>query len=190
MSGSDAAAPPKSPRHRTSQAALEFLTTYGWAILVVLAAITALSYFGVLSPDRFLPNKCTTTPGFGCTEAAAQANEVRFVLMNNLGVDAKAFRVRFPAGELRKYSPSQTVFCGDMGSDLSVPAPTNAFFEAGARGTPVFEGAYFVALPGATWRNGERAELVIGTSTWNPGPPPSQDPECAFSGRVSIQYII
>lgn len=30
--------------------------TYGWAILVVLAAIAALAYFGVLSPDKFLCN--------------------------------------------------------------------------------------------------------------------------------------
>lgn len=32
------------------QAAMEFLMTYGWAILVVLACIGALTYFGVLKP--------------------------------------------------------------------------------------------------------------------------------------------
>ena len=42
---------------------MEFLMTYGWAILVVLAAIGALAYFGVLSPDRFLPEKCTLPSG-------------------------------------------------------------------------------------------------------------------------------
>lgn len=31
--------------------------TYGWAILVVLAAIGALAYFGVLSPDNLLPER-------------------------------------------------------------------------------------------------------------------------------------
>ena len=36
--------------HKKSQAAMEFLMTYGWAILVVLVAIGALAYFGVLSP--------------------------------------------------------------------------------------------------------------------------------------------
>lgn len=40
------------------QAALEFLMNYGWAILVVLIVIGALSYFGVLSPDRFIEDKC------------------------------------------------------------------------------------------------------------------------------------
>jgi len=38
------------------QAALEFLMTYGWAVLVILIAAGALAYFGVLSPDKFLPS--------------------------------------------------------------------------------------------------------------------------------------
>ena len=38
-------------KHKKSQAAMEFLMTYGWAILVVLAAIAALAYFGVLNPE-------------------------------------------------------------------------------------------------------------------------------------------
>ena len=46
---------------KKGQAAMEFLMTYGWAILVVLVAIGALAYFGVLSPDRFLPERCTGT---------------------------------------------------------------------------------------------------------------------------------
>ena len=35
---------------------LEFLFTYGWAILLVLAIVMFLIYAGVLSPDRFLVN--------------------------------------------------------------------------------------------------------------------------------------
>jgi hypothetical protein len=38
---------------------MEFLMTYGWAILVVIAAIAALAYFGVLSPDKMLPERTT-----------------------------------------------------------------------------------------------------------------------------------
>jgi len=34
---------------RKGQAAIEFLVTYGWAILIVLIAIGALAYFGVLN---------------------------------------------------------------------------------------------------------------------------------------------
>ena len=43
---------------KKSQAALEFLTTYGWAFLIILIMIGALSYFGILSPSKLLPNRC------------------------------------------------------------------------------------------------------------------------------------
>jgi len=43
---------------KKSQAALEFLMTYGWAILVVLVAVGALAYFGVLSPCRLYQIGC------------------------------------------------------------------------------------------------------------------------------------
>ena len=69
---------------------MEFLMTYGWAILVVLAAIGALAYFGVLSPDRFLPDKCTANPPFACTQYKASAgstHDIHFLLQNSAGVD-------------------------------------------------------------------------------------------------------
>ena len=48
---------------KKSQQALEFLMTYGWAILVVLIAIGALAYFGVLKTPVWVecrenPDKC------------------------------------------------------------------------------------------------------------------------------------
>lgn len=55
-------------RQKKGQAAMEFLMTYGWAILVVLIAIGALAYFGVLNPGRFLPTSCTIMPGVSCED--------------------------------------------------------------------------------------------------------------------------
>ena len=52
-------------RNLKGQAAMEFLMTYGWAILVVLVAIGALAYFGVLSPETLLPEKCIVQSGSG-----------------------------------------------------------------------------------------------------------------------------
>jgi len=51
--------------NKKGQAAMEFLMTYGWAILVVLVAIGALAYFGVLSPEKLLPEKCVIPTGTG-----------------------------------------------------------------------------------------------------------------------------
>ena len=72
---------------RKSQVALEFLMTYGWAILVVLVAIGALAYFGVLSPDRFLPNRCTLQSGIACIDHKATSTDVTVVIRNSLGYD-------------------------------------------------------------------------------------------------------
>ena len=69
------------------QAALEFIMTYGWAILVVLVAIGALAYFGVLSPDRLLPNKCLLQSGLSCTDSKVSRNAITVRVTNSLGAD-------------------------------------------------------------------------------------------------------
>ena len=77
---------------KKSQVALEFLMTYGWAILVVLVAIGALAYFGVLSPDKFLPSKCTLPAGMACIDHKAVATGaeegITIVVRNGMGFDA------------------------------------------------------------------------------------------------------
>ena len=72
---------------KKAQAAMEFLMTYGWAILVVLAAIAALAYFGVLSPDRFLPEKCTFPSGIACLDFTTNTSHVELRVQNSAGFD-------------------------------------------------------------------------------------------------------
>jgi uncharacterized protein (UPF0333 family) len=72
---------------KKGQAALEFLMTYGWAILVVLAAIAALAYFGVFSPSRFLPEKCLLPSGLSCIDSAASTAGLTVVVQNAAGFD-------------------------------------------------------------------------------------------------------
>ena len=68
-----------------SQAAMEFLMTYGWAILVVLAAIAALAYFGVLSPEKFLPQKCILEAGLACVNHKVEPTQTTLILLNSFG---------------------------------------------------------------------------------------------------------
>ena len=97
-----------------SQAAMEFLMTYGWAILVVLAAIAALAYFGVLSPDRFLPAKCTLQSGIACLDHKATATTVEVVIQNSLGYDLSAITVK--AGDCGTSSSPAALSNGDKGT--------------------------------------------------------------------------
>ena len=71
---------------KKGQAAMEFLMTYGWAILVVIAAIAALAYFGVLDPARLLPERCQFPAGMDCIDKASITNSsVTVALRNNQG---------------------------------------------------------------------------------------------------------
>ena len=71
---------------KKGQAAMEFLMTYGWAILVVIAAIAALAYFGVLDPARLLPERCQFPAGVDCVDkAAVDATSITVALRNNIG---------------------------------------------------------------------------------------------------------
>ena len=73
--------------NKKGQAAMEFIMTYGWAILVVLVAIAALAYFGVLSPGKYLPEKCVPSAGIGCSSFKATTTGVDLILQNALGKD-------------------------------------------------------------------------------------------------------
>ena len=80
--------------NRKSQAALEFIMTYGWAILVVLVAVGALAYFGVLSPDKFLPSKCTLQSGIACIDHKATLTTIDVRIKNALGFDINTVVVK------------------------------------------------------------------------------------------------
>ena len=72
---------------KKSQAALEFLTTYVWAFIVISIAISVLYYFGILDFARFLPQKCVFTSQFRCLDFSLKPTEVSIKLVNNLGED-------------------------------------------------------------------------------------------------------
>ena len=72
---------------KRGQAAIEFLSTYGWMLFVVLAVITSLVYFDVLSPDRFLVPHCTIPSGIGCTDFLGASDGIDLVFRNTLGFD-------------------------------------------------------------------------------------------------------
>ena len=92
---------------KNSQAALEFLMTYGWAILVVLIAIGALSYFGIFDiTDLVIPNKCILTPGLTCSDFKIGPDSVQIVLTNNFGEDITIIAVKLEECEETLLSPS------------------------------------------------------------------------------------
>ena len=68
-----------------SQVALEFLTTYAWAFIIIATTISALYYFGFFDFSKYLPQSCIFPSQFKCLDFSLRPNEVRIKLANKLG---------------------------------------------------------------------------------------------------------
>lgn len=88
-------------KNNKGQAAMEFLMTYGWAMIAVLTAVGALAYFGVVDLSQFTPNICYTTATFECMDgsAALYGDHVEFLLRNNKNFDIVAMNVTLIADD-------------------------------------------------------------------------------------------
>lgn len=93
---------------KKAQAALEFLTTYGWAFLVILIMIGTLAYFGILSPGKILPNRCNIGPEFECIDfqISATDNTFKIKLKNNVGEPIAVQSMTLDSETATKYSCS------------------------------------------------------------------------------------
>jgi|SRR3989344_808890 len=56
----------KLKKEKKAQAAMEFLMTYGWAILIILIALGVLFYLGVFNPKT--PSTCLASAPLTCTD--------------------------------------------------------------------------------------------------------------------------
>jgi len=72
-------------RKKRGQAAMEFLMTYGWAILAAIIAIGVLAYFGVFSPGQFIGSSAIVTAPFYANAWNVDASNVNIELQNNGG---------------------------------------------------------------------------------------------------------
>lgn len=79
---------------KRSQAALEFLTTYAWAFIVITIAVGALYYFGVFDFGKFMQQKCVFPLQFKCIDFSLGPSQVRIKLTNSLGEDIQVTSVQ------------------------------------------------------------------------------------------------
>ncbi len=135
-------------RRRRGQAAMEFLTTYGWAIMVVLVMIGALAYFGVLTPTKYLPERCLFTTGITCKDYIALTEgtndlRVRFVLENGLGNP-----ILIPDDQVAVTYEGRAQTCENVSGALTLASGSSATFTCA-----VFSGV----SPGS----GQRVKLAV-----------------------------
>jgi len=56
-----------------AQASIEFLSTYGWAFMIILLMIGTVSYFGISNPDVFISEKCVFPEDITCVDFFASS---------------------------------------------------------------------------------------------------------------------
>jgi hypothetical protein len=71
-----------SAMRKKGQMAIEFMTTYGWAFLLIIVVVSGLAYFGVLSPDKYLADKCVAPVGFYCIETTVTTEQIHLRYRN------------------------------------------------------------------------------------------------------------
>ena len=73
---------------RSAQSAMEYLMTYGWAILIILIVLAVLYILGVFNPSGILGNQCNAQFKYSCTGATLSTNgSVSFLLGQNTGTN-------------------------------------------------------------------------------------------------------
>lgn len=113
------------------QAAMEFLMTYGWALLIVLVAIGVLATMGVFSGSKIAATVCILQPAFSC-EAVVVANGVGSVsiqLQQGLGTNLDNFQLSL--SNMRKGGN----ICGTGSSAVLTPGGTGWTFNDGSSQT-------------------------------------------------------
>lgn len=130
---------------KKGQAALEFLTTYGWAFMVILVMIGALAYFGVLNPKNLIPESCVFPSGMECTDYRLTTTTVEVEIANRLSgpiIDGAAVCVvkdeagntvsdgsnaQFASSPIN--SGSSSIITCDLDSGISAPVGEKAKYE-------------------------------------------------------------
>ena len=62
--------------HLRAQSAMEYLTTYGWAILILGIVLVSLYALGVFNPANFASSQCILNAGFSCLSFFITSNGI------------------------------------------------------------------------------------------------------------------
>lgn len=131
---------------RKGQITLESLLLYGVAILVVLLAVGALTYFGILDLGRLLPDRCNlgSAGTLGCDEWRVDAtnDEIQLGLRNVGAATVDVASVSFyPDGAVRGEATQTCVFDDSSPPDAAKDTQGTNIVYTADRGVRVASGS-------------------------------------------------
>lgn len=104
---------------RKGQAAMEYIMTYGWALVALVAVIGAILATGAFNPSYLISEECTLQPDLGCTahllyKDGAGDYTLMFRVSNGLGYDILLGDVLVTTSSGDEY----TAYTSDLSGDL------------------------------------------------------------------------
>ena len=92
---------------KRAQSALEYLTTYGWAIMGILAIIGVMTYMGFSDSTNNLPSSCILGSSFACGSYFALETgdfAFEFTNMERTAINITDLTCEFSDGSLQVYN--------------------------------------------------------------------------------------
>jgi hypothetical protein len=168
-------------RRLKAQSAMEYLMTYGWAILIIAVVLGALFSLGVFSGASLIGNACIAGPGYYCgsttlmhgtgamtaqvgqSTGSSWANSIIVFVAQGSSIGTNGFPIVYTAGN---YAVSNGLVSGQLQTETF----TGAIAAASAVGTPLAGAiwACYVTTPSAayiTYLTGTGGGCYSGTNT-------------------------
>lgn len=155
---------------KKGQAALEFLMTYGWAILVVLIVIGALAYFGVLNPNTFVSERCNLPSPFVCSNSVVKVSGPSlFAVTNSGGSEVKITGLKMIQTGSGETSDPECIFDGaatpvaiKSGETSTITTASCTFIDVGRGSKAKFnlELKYYATESGSSFEKTVKGDMV------------------------------
>ncbi len=124
------------PRHkkRSAQSAMEYLMTYGWAILIIAVVLAALFELGVFNGSNLAPQACIAQAGFVCRNPVYTANGIGITFGQTTGREyfysflfiAAEGEPLNSSGIPQNFSTANALFIGNLTPGQTIGADFNA----------------------------------------------------------------
>lgn len=85
-------------KNAKAQSAMEYLMTYGWAILIIAIVLAALFALGVFSSGSFIGTSCIAASGFQCSNPLLHSSTFTATLGQSTGTTWTSANVVFVSG--------------------------------------------------------------------------------------------
>ncbi len=85
-------------RNTKAQSAMEYLMTYGWAILIIAIVLAALFALGIFSSSSFIGTACIAASGYECSSPILHAGSFNAIVGQNTGTSWATANIIFVTG--------------------------------------------------------------------------------------------